>query len=78
MDYFIWELLKDETLPTPDKDNIQCYCLLIPKVDNDHIGDFIDDNHRIYGCINSVWEELVNRIGFTRPKNISTYDLFVN
>ena len=53
LDFFIWELLKDDTLPTPDKDNIQCYCLLLPKVDNDEIGDLIDENHRIYGCINS-------------------------
>ena len=70
--------MENETLPTPKGHEIKTYCLLLPKVDNDIIEHDIGENDRIYGCIKSEWKELVNGIGFTRPKNMSIDDLSVN
>ena len=78
MDFFSWELADNDMLSTPSREDIKSYCLLLPKVDNDQIDILIQQNQRIYGSINSDWQELVRHKGFTTPFNISTDDIMSN
>ena len=75
LDFFIWKLVPTDTLVTPVKNEIECYCLLLPKVDNDEVNPNVDGNGRVYACITSDWKEYVKKKGFTTPENISSNDI---
>ena len=75
LDFYIWKLLETDALPTPTKIEIQCYCLLLPKIDNDQLDINVESNSRVYACINSDWKEHVKNKGFSTPRNISSEDI---
>lgn len=71
IDYFYWELMVDNIIVTPSSENIEQYCLLLPKIQATNEEDTSNAIlSQIYGCIDSQWNELSRGKGFVLPKDM--------